>query len=66
MIMTTFKPDGSKVREPHGYAGGACNRATEPYERFDVPGTREKQLTAEACKPETVAQETESYVAANE
>lgn len=65
-IVTTFTPDGAKVRKPVGYTGGACNRATEPYERFDVPGTRDKVATADACRPEVVKTETETQIVATE
>jgi hypothetical protein len=53
MIVTVYKPDGSKERRPVGYAGGACNEATAPYERREIGG--DKTPTADACLDPAVA-----------
>lgn len=55
MIITTYRPDGTKERKPIGYTGGACNIATAPYERLDVPGSVLKTPTGDACKTQEVA-----------
>ncbi len=36
MILTIFRPDGTKERRPIGYGGGKCHEATRPYEKRDV------------------------------
>jgi hypothetical protein len=51
MILTIFRPDGSMERRAIGYAGGACDVATAPYEKYDMPGvtrtpTHEANLSA--------------------
>jgi hypothetical protein len=50
MIVTTYKPDGTKERRPIGYGGGLCHEATRPYEKREVPGSVTKTPTAEACQ----------------
>ena len=52
MILTIYKPDGTFERRPIGYTGGTCNQATAPYERRDIRGSTNKQLTSEACLPD--------------
>jgi hypothetical protein len=52
MIVTVYTADGKKSRKPVGYAGGLCNKATEPYERNEISGQVHKTPTAEACAPE--------------
>ena len=56
MIITTYGKDGRKERHALGYKGGACQRATLPYERREVTGTMQKTLTGEACLPEDITQ----------
>lgn len=48
MIVTVYGADGTKTRRPIGYAGGQCNKATEPYEAREIPGQRRKTETDEA------------------
>lgn len=56
MIITTYRPDGTKTRQPIGYGGGLCNKATEPYEKREV-GTV-KDPTPEALQEPAVRHET--------
>lgn len=58
MIITVYKPDGTKERRPVGYGGGLCNTATLPYERREK-GRNTKTPTDEACL-DPVVQETTS------
>lgn len=50
MIVTIYKPDGSKTRQVTGRAGGTCHTATAPYEVREVPGSVVKTPTADACR----------------
>jgi hypothetical protein len=50
MIITIYKPDGTKERRPIGYTGGTCNTATAPYEALEIPGQLKKVVTAEGCE----------------
>lgn len=52
MIITTYTPDGKKIRKPMGYAGGQCSQATAPYEEREIKGQTKKTLTDEGCMPE--------------
>ncbi len=47
-IETTYKKDGSLIREPKGFGGTLCHQATKPYEhrqgqtrKFDTPEANE-------------------------
>lgn len=51
-IVTTYGKDGTKKREPRGYAGGQCNQATAPYEAREIGGQTHKTPTPEANLPE--------------
>lgn len=48
MIITTYRPDGTKERRPVGYGGKLCHQATLPYEQREAPGTTKKTTTPEA------------------
>lgn len=52
MIVTVYAKVGTKTRKAIGYAGGVCNKATEPYEQNELPGQMRKDPTAEAYAPE--------------
>jgi hypothetical protein len=56
MLITIYKPDGTKERKAVGYAGGACHQATAPYEAREVPGAV-KTPTDEACLAPAVLEE---------
>lgn len=61
MIITTYRPDGTKERRLVGYGGGLCQTASAPYERREAPGTTKKTPTAEAqCDPVVGEKVTES------
>ena len=53
MVVTEYKPDGTKVRRPIGYKGGQCSKATEPYEAREIQGQTQKAPTPDAyeCEP---------------
>lgn len=46
-IVTIYSKDGKKVRRPIGFTGAACNAATSPYEKREVPGSLKKDVTPE-------------------
>lgn len=52
MIITVYGKDGKKTRKAIGYAGGACNLATAPYEAREIQGQTKKTITDEGCLPE--------------
>lgn len=52
MVITTYGADGTKKRQPVGYAGGDCQKATEPYEAREIKGQMKKSPTPEAFEPE--------------
>lgn len=49
-IKTTYRPDGTMIKEPTGYGGGLCDAATRPYEEAHG-GTCAKTPTPEALQP---------------
>ncbi len=51
-IITTYTPDGKKIRKPVGYVGGQCGAATKPYEDREIRGQTKKSATPEAYQPE--------------
>jgi hypothetical protein len=56
MIITIYRPDGTKERRPIGYTGGACDEATKPYEEAEG-GKVTKVATGDACRTETKVKE---------
>lgn len=54
MIVTIYKADGTKTRQPQGYGSGLCHEATAPYEQREIAGQVTKTPTAEACQPAAV------------
>lgn len=57
MIVTIYKPDGTKERKAIGYTGGSCNQATAPYEAREAPGATVKTATDEACLAPAVTEQ---------
>lgn len=55
-ITTTYKTDGTLVREPQGFGGTLCDKATQPYEARQ--GATEKVATDEAMMPSYLEVET--------
>lgn len=53
MLVTIYGADGDKQRKAVGYTGGACNRATQPYEAREIRGTMKKTPTDDACLPDS-------------
>ena len=46
-IIRLYYPDGRSERIPIGYKGDACDKATAPYEAYDVAQSVEKTDTSE-------------------
>lgn len=59
VIVTTYKADGSYVRQPTGFGGGLCHKATDPY-AVRQGGVSEKTETDEARRPPYLEVETAS------
>ena len=57
MIVTIYKPNGTKERRPMGYGGGLCNKATAPYEAREIFGQTDKDPTPEALQEPAVQPE---------
>lgn len=57
MIVTTYTPDGTKTRKPVGYAGDACNAATQPYEQREFGTVKTRTADADRNPEDRVATE---------
>jgi hypothetical protein len=63
MIITIYRPNGTKKRTPQGYGGGLCHQATKPYEKREVPGSVTLTPTYEAYQePAVEAVETSEQI----
>lgn len=64
MIITTYGKDGTKSRKLVGYAGQACNKAAEPYEAREIPGSVKKTATPDMFRDDTeaVAEQTHQQI----